>query len=88
MMLATEVRMTSREIAELTGKEHKNVKRDVEKMLSELYPGDVLNFERIYVDSMNRQQTEFNLDRLHVECLLMGYSATLRMKVLRRLHEL
>ncbi|HCT3325333.1 TPA: Rha family transcriptional regulator [Enterobacter cloacae] len=88
MMLASEVRMTSREIAELTGKEHKNVKRDVEKMLSELYPGDALTFEHIYLDSMNRQQTEFSLDRLHVECLLIGYSATLRMKVLKRLKEL
>ncbi|MBB9841073.1 Rha family transcriptional regulator [Escherichia coli] len=79
--------MSSREIAELTGKEHKNVKRDVENMFVELNQ-DALSFERIYTDSMNRKQNEYRLDRLHVECLLMGYSATLRMKVLKRLREL
>ncbi|HHN5367810.1 TPA: Rha family transcriptional regulator [Escherichia coli] len=81
------VTMSSREIADLTGKEHKNVKRDVENMFVELKQ-DALSFERIYTDSMNRKQNEYCLDRLHVECLLMGYSATLRMKVLKRLREL
>lgn len=80
------VTMSSREIAELTGKEHKNVKRDIENMLSDLNE-DALTFERIYFDSMNRQQTEYFLDRRHVECLLTGYSAVLRMKVIDRLHE-
>lgn len=80
------VTMSSREIAELTGKEHKNVKRDIENMLDDLAE-DALTFERIYFDSMNRQQTEYLLDRRHVECLLTGYSAALRMKVIDRLHE-
>ena len=81
------VTMSSREIAELTGKEHKNVKRDIENMLSDLGE-DALSFERIYIDSVNRQQTEYHLDRRHVECLLTGYSAVLRMKVIDRMHEL
>lgn len=80
------VTMSSREIAELTGKEHKNVKVDIEKMLSDLEE-DALNFQRIYRDSMNRPQIEYYLDRRHVECLLTGYSAALRMKVIDRLHE-
>lgn len=81
------VTMSSREIAELTGKEHKNVKRDIENMLSDLGE-DALSFERIYFDSINRQQTEYHLDRRHVECLLTGYNAILRMKVIDRMHEL
>lgn len=81
------VTMSSREIAELTGKEHKNVKRDIENMLSDLGE-DALSFERIYFDSVNRQQTEYHLDRRHVECLLTGYNAVLRMKVIDRMHEL
>ena len=81
------VTMSSREIAELTGKEHKNVKRDIEKMLNELKE-DALSFERIYRDSMNRQQTEYLLDRELTETLLLGYSAALRRRVLRRLREL
>lgn len=80
------VTMSSREIAELTGKEHKNVKRDIENMLSDLGE-DALSFERIYFDSVNRQQTEYHLDRRHVECLLTGYNAVLRMKVIDRLHQ-
>ncbi|EDR2617158.1 phage antirepressor protein [Salmonella enterica subsp. enterica] len=82
-----ELTMSSREIAELTGKQHKNVKRDIEKMLSDLQE-DALRFEHIYLDVKNRQQIEYLLDREHTECLLTGYSATLRMRVIRRWHEL
>lgn len=86
-LMNPEVTMSSREVAELTGKEHKNVKRDIEAMLSDLKE-DTLRFERIYFDTMNRQQTEYNLDRRHVDCLLTGYSAMLRMKVIDRWQEL
>ncbi|AXF76639.1 phage antirepressor KilAC domain-containing protein [Erwinia tracheiphila] len=87
MIAGNSLKMTSREIAELTGKEHKNVKRDIENMLADLNE-DALTFERIYFDSMNRQQTEYALDREHTECLVTGYNAMLRMKVIKRLHEL
>lgn len=83
----SELTMSSREIADLTGKEHKNVKRDIENMLSDLEE-DVLTFERIYFDTMNRRQNEYHLDRRHVDCLLTGYSAVLRMKVIDRWQEL
>ncbi|MVW75371.1 phage antirepressor KilAC domain-containing protein [Pseudomonas xionganensis] len=79
--------MSSREIAELTGKLHKNVKRDIAAMLSDL-KADALSFERIYLDGLNREQTEYLLDREHTDCLLAGYSVPMRMKVIRRWHEL
>lgn len=79
--------MTSREIADLTGKQHQHVKRDIEAMLSELKE-DASSFGRIYLDGMNRQQTEFALDRELTETLLTGYSALLRRKVIARWHEL
>lgn len=81
------VTMSSREIAELTGKRHDNVMTDVRKMLGELGE-DALNFQDIYFDSMNREQTQFRLDRELTETLLLGYSAPLRLKVIRRLREL
>lgn len=87
MIAGNSLKMTSREIAELTGKEHKNVKRDIENMLADLTE-DKLTFERIYFDTMNRQQVEYALDREHTECLVTGYNAMLRMKVIKRLHEL
>ncbi len=79
--------MSSREIAELTGKRHPDVKRDIQAMAKDLKE-DVSSFARIYLDGMNRQQTEYLLDREHTDCLLTGYSAGLRMKVIRRRHEL
>ena len=79
--------MSSREIAELTGKQHKHVTVDIAKMLLELRE-DEPSFRRIYFDSMNREQTEYVLDRELTETLLTGYSAELRRKVVRRLREL
>lgn len=79
--------MTSREIAELTGKEHKHVLTDIRNMLAELGE-DGPEFRRIYLDSMNRQQTEFALNRELTETLLTGYSAVLRRKVIARWREL
>lgn len=47
--------MTSREIAEVTGKEHKNVMRDIDVLLEQGV--DRLNFELTsYIDSCNRKQ--------------------------------
>lgn len=79
--------MTSREIAEVTGKRHPDVKRDIETMMEQLQE-DVSKFARIYLDTMNRRQTEYVLDREYTECLVTGYSALLRMKVIKRMHEL
>lgn len=79
--------MSSREIAELTGKQHQHVKRDIEKMLGELSE-DVSKFGHIYLDGRNRKQREYRLDRELTETLLTGYSAVLRRKVVVRLREL
>lgn len=93
MLIATKTQtqniktMSSREIAELTGKEHRNVKRDCEVMFSELNL-DALSFEHIYLDSMNRQQTEYLLTRELVQTLITGYNIKLRHAVIQRLNEL
>lgn len=82
-----EASMGSVEIAEITGKRHPDVKRDIESMVKQL-GGDVSSFARIYFDSMNRRQTEYRLDRRYVECLLTGYRAELRMRVIDRMRQL
>lgn len=79
--------MSSREIAELTGKQHGHVKRDIEKMLSELQI-DSSNLGCIYKDSVGREQIEYRLDRDLTDCLLTGYSAKARMAVIKRWREL
>jgi Rha family phage regulatory protein len=79
--------MSSREIAELTGKRHDNVKADVTKMLDELNL-DVLNFQGIYFDAQNRKQTEYKLDRDLTLTLVSGYNIKLRHAIIERLDEL
>ena len=80
-------KMSSLEIAALTRKRHDNVKTDIKSMLLGLKE-DVLDFQDIYLDSMNRRQTQYLLDRDHTDCLLTGYSPLMRMRVIRRWREL
>lgn len=79
--------MSSREIAELTGKEHKNVMRDIRNMLDSLKK-DRLSFERTYKDGSGREQMEYALDRELTLTLVSGYDIPLRHRVVTRLAEL
>lgn len=79
--------MSSREIAELTEKEHKHVKRDIEVMLAQLGE-DGSKFGRIYLDSMNRQQGEYRLPKRETTILVSGYSVVLRARIVDRWMEL
>ncbi len=84
---STKITMSSREIAELTGKKHFHVKRDIERMGVELEI-DASIFGCTYLDGQNREQIEYLLDRRITDCLLTGYSAKLRIAVLDRWREL
>lgn len=82
------VTMTSSEIAELTGKLHKNVIRDIREMLEELEK-DGSDLSHVREDKDARGYTEnFHLNRELTETLITGYSIPLRHKVIRRLHDL
>jgi phage regulator Rha-like protein len=91
--------MSSREIASYTEKLHSHVIRDIKKLYSDLYGGDpslddlknsgVELVTGVFVDVDVRGYVQyFKLDRKHTECLLTGYSAKARMKVIERWHEL
>jgi phage regulator Rha-like protein len=89
------VSMTSREIAELTGKEHKNVIRDIRDMLTALYDlkdGSDLSHEKfqgVTLEFDNRSYvTVARLDKDHTLTLLTGYDVKARMKVIKRWQEL
>ncbi|WP_046483902.1 phage antirepressor KilAC domain-containing protein [Pseudomonas veronii] len=86
--VAREVSMSSSEIADLTGKHHKHVIRDIREMLEALEKdGPVLGHVR--EDKDGRGYTvNFHLDKELTETLLTGYSVPLRRKVVHRLHEL
>lgn len=82
-----ELTMSSREIATLTGKKHYNVMRDIELLAAQLEL-DASKFGHIYLDSQNREQTEYLLDKDTCLCLIAGYNAKLRMKIIKRWQEL
>lgn len=81
------VTMSSRVIAELTGKNHSHVMRDVRAMLSELELNQS-SFGSVYLDAKGETRPCFSLPRREVEILLTGYSVPLRARVIDRLREL
>lgn len=81
------ITMSSREIATLCSKEHRNVLADIRNLCQHLEI-DVLSFQHIYLDSMNREQTEYLLDKETCLCLVAGYNAKLRMAIIKRWQEL
>ncbi|MEZ6994397.1 MULTISPECIES: phage antirepressor KilAC domain-containing protein [unclassified Aeromonas] len=85
MVMGAGPMMSSVEIAELTGKEHKNVLADIRKMLVEIQSAEK---SADYLDSMGRAQPCLMLDKDESLCLVAGYSAVLRMRIIRRWQEL
>lgn len=84
--------MSSREIADITGKSHSNVMRDIRVMINELEQKSNMNFvcesSTYESESSGQKYPSYNLDRDTTDCLLTGYSAVLRMKVIKRWKEL
>ena len=79
--------MSSLEIAELTGKRHDNVMADIEKMLKELGINSAV-FTAQYKDSTGRSLVMFNLPKEETICLIAGYNAQVRMRIIKRWQEL
>lgn len=88
MSTTSEKSMDSREIARLTGKDHRNVRRDIETQLSQI-DGGVLRFENTYRHEQNGQVYKFyRLPYRETMILVSGYSVELRAKVIDRWMEL
>lgn len=75
--------MTSREIAELTGKQHKHVLEDVRKMLEDLGLTSA-GFSADLPDSYGRMQPGFQLPKRETLILVSGYSTAMRAKIIDR----
>lgn len=79
--------MSSLEIAELTGKRHDAILRDIRNLLNQGV--DAHNFvETSYTDKSNRQSPCFNLTKKGCLILASGYDAKLREKIINRWEEL
>jgi Rha family phage regulatory protein len=82
--------MSSREIAHLCEKQHKNVLRDIEKMIQDidgLRFGPV-DFEETYKDAKGEWRKEYRLPKDLTITLITGYRADLRYRMVKRLEEL
>ena len=85
------VTMTSREIADLTGKDHSNVMRDIRAMVDSISTDSNLNpcaESTTYIGKDGRQYPQYELDKDTCLTLLLGYDAVARMKVVKRWQEL
>lgn len=82
--------MTSIEIADLVGKRHDNVMRDIRAMLLELHgPGGVLRFEDTHQNQQNGQCYPcFCLPKRECLILVSGYNIKLRARIIDRWQEL
>ena len=87
---ATALTMSSREIAELTGKEHRNVMRDTRAMLAELHgEGGMLSFEHTHRNPQNGQEYPiFLLPKRETLILVSGYNLQMRARIIDRWQEL
>jgi Rha family phage regulatory protein len=75
------------EIAELTGKTHNNVLKDIRRILDEAGIGAV-RFDSSYLSEQNKTLPCFNLPRLECDLVVSGYSAKYRLAIIKRWHEL
>lgn len=79
--------MSSREIAELTGKRHDHVMRDIKAMLDDLGVNGP-KFGGVYIDAKGEQRPCFNLPKRETMILVSGYSVALRARIEDRWMEL
>lgn len=80
--------MSSKEIAKVTGKQHKNVIRDIREMISELgEDGSDLSHVLEKTDARG-YTTEFHLDRELTLTIVSGYSLKMRHAIIVRWQEL
>jgi len=83
--------MSSREIAQLTGKQHSNVMRDIRNMLDAISTDSNLNLyakSTTYAGKDGRQYDQYELDKNTCLTLLLGYDPAARMRVVKRWQEL
>lgn len=79
--------MSSREIAELTGKQHKHVLDDIRSMLYDLGQTSA-EFSADLPDAYGRMQPAYALPKRETLILVSGYSVELRARIIDRWQEL
>lgn len=83
-------RMSSREVAELTGKNHSDVMRDTRNMVTSLQKANLhcVCEAASYFGANGQRYDMYELDKPTTICLLTGYDVVARMKVINRWQQL
>lgn len=85
----TEQTITSLEVAELTGKRHAHIMRDIRNIISRIDGINQSNFGLVkYKDDKGEERPMYRLTKEGCLCLVSGYDANLRMKIINRWKEL
>lgn len=84
------IKMTSLDITEITGKEHKNVLADIRKEIEDLGEeiGRLIFEQSSYLNSQNKSQPCYIFGRKGAMQLALKYDAVTRYKVIERIEEL
>ena len=86
------IEMSSRDLAELTGKEHKNVMADIRDEIEKLKKEGEINeliFQLVeYLDAKGEKRPQFVFGKEGAMQIAMRYSAVIRRKVILKLEEL
>ena len=72
--------MSSREIADLTGKNHSNVMRDIRNVCKEL--GQIISASA-YFDAHGKERREYRLDKELTLTVVSGYNNKLRHAIIK-----
>ena len=85
------IMMSSKDISELTGKQHAHVMRDIRAMLDQLEQNPKLDFvckTTTYTAETGQSYPMYELDKNSTICLVAGYDAVVRMAIINRWQEL
>lgn len=83
--------MSSREIADLTEKQHSHVMRDIRAMVERLKADPGLDWRcetETYMDEQGKPREMYRLDKDTTLTLVSGYDAVLRFRIIKRWQEL
>ena len=81
------VSMTSRDIAELTGKQHFHVMRDCRAMIQRLEADPDLGWRwesETYADEQGKERQQYRLDKNTTLTLVSGYDPVIRLRIIQR----
>ena len=88
VLTSNKLTMTSRAVSELTGKRHDHVLRDIDNLLKTLSPELGTGFSITYEGDPGKGYRYYVMDRDSTYCLVAGYDANARMRIIKRWQEL